>query len=416
MEAAFIAIGTELLGHSYLDTNSLKIAGVLEKYGVRLCRKYVLPDDEAILIEEIPSALSKHDVVVMSGGLGPTEDDLTKDVMSKILGIELVEDPAVLEHIESLFRDRGMEMPDVNRKQALIFPKQRTLGNARGTAPAFHLNVKWHGKPKHIWIFPGVPHELEGFLETELEPWLMHASAQSLHRRVVRIIGLTESAVEEKLQPFYRNHRSDVITIMASRGEIQIHLQARGDADDAYPKLNAMEQELRAIYGTRVFGLDTESIEAVVGRLLASRGETVATAESCTGGLLASRITDVSGSSAYFLGGAVAYSAGAKLFLVGVDPKLVQDHGEVSEEVAREMAQGVRRRFDTTYGMGITGIAGPTGGTAKKPVGTVHIAVASRTDVRHKKYLFVGTRELVKHYSTQMALNALRLMILEVEE
>jgi nicotinamide-nucleotide amidase len=249
-----------------------------------------------------------------------------------------------------------------------------------------------------------------------LEPWLRSLSSQSIHRRVVRVVGMTESAVEEKMRPFYQNHRGDVITIVASRGEIQIHLRADGSGDEAYPKLTAMEKELRQIYGARVFGLNEETLECVVGRHLASRGETVSTAESCTGGLLASRLTDVSGSSAYFMGGAVAYSQQAKLFLVGVDPKLVEEHGEVSEPVARSMAEGVRRRFDTTYGIGITGIAGPTGGTPKKPVGTVHIAVASRTETRHRQYHFAGTRELVKHYATQMALNGLRLMIMGSEE
>lgn len=416
MQAAIIAIGTELLGSAYADTNSLALAEALERYGVDLCRKYVLPDNEDILIPEIAAALGKHDLLITTGGLGPTEDDLTKDVLSRVLGIDLVEDPGVLEHIRLLFEERGMEMPEVNRKQALVFTGQRVLPNRRGTAPGFHLNVRWEGKPKHIWVFPGVPHELAGMMEGELEPWLRQAGDSKIHRRIVRVVGLTESAVEEKLRPFYRDHRGDVPTIIAGRGEIQIHLKATGNADEAYPRLTAMERQLREIYGDRVFGLDEENLEAVVGRLLASRGETVSTAESCTGGLLASRITDVSGSSAYFVGGAVAYSHQAKLFLIGVDPKLIEQNGEVSEVVAREMAQGVRRRFGTSWGMGITGIAGPTGGTPKKPVGTVHIAVASRDQTRHKQYLFAGSRELIKHYSTQMALNMLRLAMLGVEE
>lgn len=409
MKAAIFAIGTELLGHTYLDTNSLAITRSLERYGVTLCRKYVLPDDEEIIAEELRDALSRHDIVITTGGLGPTEDDLTKKVVSEVLGIPLREDEHLLEHIRKLFADRGMEMPEVNRKQALVFPGHRTLANVSGTAPGFHLNVTWDNRPKHIWIFPGVPSELMTMVEDELDRWLSAASASTIHRRTVRLVGLTESSVEERLRPFYRKHPKDPITVLAGRGEIQIHLRADGAADDAYPKLIEMEKELREIYGERVFGLDDETLEQVVGRLLASRGETVSTAESCTGGLLASRITDVSGSSAYFLGGAVAYSADAKLFLVGVDPKLIEEHGEVSEEVAREMATGVRRRFETTWGIAITGIAGPTGGTAKKPVGTVHIAVASRTRLEHRKYLFVGSREMVKYYSTQMALDLLRL-------
>ncbi|HEU5162178.1 MAG TPA: competence/damage-inducible protein A [Thermoanaerobaculia bacterium] len=416
MKAAILAIGTELLGHTRVDTNSLLIAEMLEKYGVELARKYVVPDDETILEEEFRAALDRHEIVITTGGLGPTEDDLTKDVISQVIRVPLQEDPAVLARIRKMFEERGLQMPETNTKQALVFPKHRVLENRRGTAPGFHLNISWNGRQQHVWVFPGVPHELEGMVKEELEPWLRSLSSQSIHRRIVRVVGMTESAVEEKLRPFYRNHRGEVITILASRGEIQIHLRADGTADESYPKLTAMEKELREIYGARVFGLDEETLECVVGRQLASRGETVSTAESCTGGLLASRLTDVSGSSAYFMGGAVAYSQQAKLFLIGVDPKLVQEEGEVSEPVAREMAAGVRRRFDTTYGIGITGIAGPTGGTPKKPVGTVHVAVASRAEIRHRQYHFVGNRELVKHYATQMALNGLRLMIMGIEE
>jgi nicotinamide-nucleotide amidase len=416
MKAAILAIGTELLGHTRVDTNSLLLAESLEKYGVELKRKYIVPDDPEVIEQELRSALDRHRIVITTGGLGPTEDDLTKDVIAKVLGIPLVEDEAVLARIRKMFDDRGLEMPTPNRRQAQVFSGQRILPNKRGTAPGFHLNLRWNGGEQHLWIFPGVPHELEGMVEDELEPWLRSLSSESIHRRIVRVVGLTESAVEEKMRPFYTNHRGEVITILASRGEIQIHLRVDGTADEAYPKLVAMEKELREIYGARVFGLDDETLECVVGRQLASRGETVSTAESCTGGLLASRLTDVSGSSAYFMGGAVAYSQQAKLFLIGVDPKLVDEHGEVSEPVARSMAEGVRRRFDTTYGIGITGIAGPTGGTPKKPVGTVHVAVASRAQTRHRAYLFAGNRELVKHYATQMALNGLRLMIMGVDE
>lgn len=416
MKAAILAIGTELLGHTRVDTNSLLIAEALEKYGVELSRKYVVGDDPEVIEQELRAALDRHQLVITSGGLGPTEDDLTKDVIAKVAGIPLKEDGVVLARIRKMFEERGFEMPEVNRRQAQVFAGHKILENKRGTAPGFHLNLNWNGEQEHLWVFPGVPHELEGMVEDELEPWLRSLSAQAIHRRIVRVVGLTESAVEEKLRPFYRNHRGEVITILASRGEIQIHLRVDGTDDDAYPKLVAMEKELRDIYGARVFGLDDETLECVVGRLLASRGETVSTAESCTGGLLSSRLTDVSGSSAYFMGGVVTYSQQAKLFMIGVDPKLVQEDGEVSESVAREMAQGVRRRFDTTYGIGITGIAGPTGGTPKKPVGTVHVAVASRVLVRHRRYLFAGNRELVKHYATQMALNGLRLMILGVEE
>jgi nicotinamide-nucleotide amidase len=415
MKTAIIAIGSELLGDRRLDTNSLKLTQVVERYGVSVVRKSVVGDVLTDIVDEIVFALERADVLLMTGGLGPTEDDLTKEAVAKALSLTLQDDAEVLEQIAARFTARGLKMPAVNARQARVFPGQKMLKNPRGTAPGFHLNVQFSGAPKHVWIFPGVPYELEGMIEVELEGWLQKVRSQSLHRRAVKLTGMTESAVEERLRPFYDAHPEEHVTILASRGEIQLHLKAIGRADDAFPRLNAMEQELRKLFRDRVFGLDEETLESCVGRLLASKGETVSTAESCTGGLLASRITDVSGSSAYFVGGTVAYSRDAKLFLVGVDPALIDAHGEVSPEVAIDMAKGVRRRFGTTYGMGITGIAGPTGGTAKKPVGTVHIAVADIKRFEHRHFQYIGSREIIKKFATQSALDMLRLMMLRAQ-
>ncbi|MHB0969437.1 MAG: competence/damage-inducible protein A [Thermoanaerobaculia bacterium] len=413
MKAAIIAIGSEMLGTTRLDTNSLKITRMLEAYGIPVRRKAVVGDDRALIASELKFALADHELVVLSGGLGPTEDDLTKEAVAAALGLELQFDESILERIRRLFAMRNLQMPEVNRKQAMVFPGHRTLHNQLGSAPAFQLNVAFDDRPRHIWIFPGVPRELEALLEHDFEAWLRETRrGGSIHRRAVKISGSSESQVEEELAPFYGRHRGEPVTILASQAEIQIHFQAEGSADEAYPRLTAMEQELRAIFGDRIFGLDDEKMEEVVGRLLAQRGETVATAESCTGGLLASRITDVSGSSAYFMGGVVTYSRDAKLFMLGVDPALVDAHGEVSEEVARDMARGARRRFGTTYGIGITGIAGPTGGTEAKPVGTVHVAVASAQAIDHRRLQLIGNREMVKFRATQAALDFLRLMMM----
>ena len=411
MNAAILAVGSELLGSSRMDTNSLGITHLLERYGISLAQKTVVGDSIENIARELRSLLALNDVLILTGGLGPTDDDVTKDAVALAFGLHMVEDAEILADIEQKFSTRGLRMPSPNRRQALVFAGQRTLPNPRGTAPGFHLSLLHEQKPRHVWIFPGVPYELEGFLETDLEPWLKKTSTESVYRRVIKLTGLTESGVEEKLGDFYENHKDQPITILASRGEIQIHVQAVGTADEAYPTLVTLEQELREIFGDAAFGLDDDTLEAVVGRLLVSKGATIATAESCTGGLLASRLTDVSGSSSYFMGGAIAYSRQAKLFLIGIDPEVIDSEGEVSESVAIQMAQGVRRRFSTTYGVGITGIAGPTGGTASKPVGTVHVAVADQKSVRHKRYLFAGSRELIKYYSTQMALNMVRLMI-----
>lgn len=412
MNAIIIAVGTEMLGTSRLDTNSLKLTEILERYSIPLRRKEVIGDSKADIIRAVQSASEDADLLLITGGLGPTEDDLTKEALAEGFGLELTMDETIVKKMEERFKARGFVMSPLNRKQANVFAGHQTLANSRGTAPGAHLTLSIGRKEKHVWVFPGVPVELEAMIAEALEPWLQSTGVTtSRHRRVLKIAGMPESAVDEKLAPFYAAHREDPVTILATHGEIQIHLLADGTADESFARLTSMERELRAIFGERIFGLDDETMESVVGKLLSSRGETVSTAESCTGGLLASRITDVGGSSAYFIGGVVAYSYQAKLFLVGVDPALIQEHGEVSEEVAREMASGVRRRFGTTYGMGITGIAGPTGGTDKKPVGTVHIAVASATNVEHRKIFFHGSRDLIKRYSTQSVLDLMRLTI-----
>ncbi len=411
MDATILAVGSELLGSTHVDTNSLTVASALERYGVRVTRKCVVGDDVSTIGAELSFALTHTEVVVITGGLGPTDDDVTKEAVAATLGLKLINDPNILADIEEKFRVRGLQMPSVNQRQARVFDGHKTVRNARGTAPGFHLNIGIENRAKHVWLFPGVPWELDGMIQKDLEPWLQKSQSELVHRRVVKLSGLSESAVEERLRPYYDRHPGEALTVLAARGEVHIHLRAAGPADEAYPQLTEMEQQLREIFKHRVFGLDHDTLESTVGRILTSNGETLATAESCTGGLLGSRITDVSGSSAYYLGGAVAYSQQAKLFLIGIDPATIEKHGEVSEEVAHEMADGVRRRFGSTWGIGITGIAGPTGGTAKKPVGTVHIAVAGRELQRHKQFLFAGSRELVKHYSAHVALDMLRLIV-----
>ncbi|MFP5245879.1 MAG: nicotinamide-nucleotide amidohydrolase family protein, partial [Thermoanaerobaculia bacterium] len=336
-------------------------------------------------------------------GLGPTEDDLTREALAAAFGLSLELDQSIVDVIAARFAARGWTMPEVNRKQGMIFVGQTTLRNERGTAPGFHLFVEG----KHVWVFPGVPHELEWMLETYLAPWLQSVSGgRARHRRVLKIAGVTESGVEEKLKPYYDAHPGELVTILASGGQIEIHLGGESREDIA-----ARESEIALLFGERLFGFDDDTLESVVGALLKARGQTLATAESCTGGLLGSRITDISGSSAYYLGGAVCYTAAAKIDFANVDPSLISAHGEVSEEVARALADGIRKRFAATWGVGITGIAGPTGGTPEKPVGTVHIAIAGPVE-KHRKLLWQGPRTVVKWYATQQALDLLRRCVL----
>jgi nicotinamide-nucleotide amidase len=404
MNAAIIAVGTEMLGPTRVDTNSLKVTGVLETYGVPLVRKSICGDTLSDLVDEIKFAVARCDVLITSGGLGPTEDDLTREALAEAFGLTLQVDQSIIDTIEERFRRRGGKMPEVNKRQANVFTGHTTLYNERGTAPGFHLEVGG----KHVWVFPGVPHELEWMLETFFRPWLAEVSGGATrHRRVLKVAGLTESGVEEKLKPYYAAHRDEPFTILASPGGIELHL-----VDESLETIAAREHEMLSLLGHHIFGYDNDTLESVVGRMLAERKETVATAESCTGGLLAQRITEVAGSSAYFIGGVVCYDARVKVDVVGVDPELISAHGEVSEEVAVALARGIRERFGTTYGVGITGIAGPGGGSEAKPVGTVHIAVATAASHEHRKLFWGGTtRHIVRALSAQTALDMLRRVI-----
>jgi nicotinamide-nucleotide amidase len=408
--AAIIAAGSEMLGPTRLDTNSLKLTAALEAFAVAVVRKSVVGDNLRDLADEIRFAVDHADIVLTTGGLGPTEDDLTREALAEALGLQMEVDPTIIDRLEKRFAARGWKMPEVNKKQANVFRGQTTLTNERGTAPGFHIE---HGG-KHVWVFPGVPNELEWMMATYLTPWLEATlGGRSRFRRVLKIVGLGESMVEERIKPYYDAHRDEEpLTILATSGQTELHIAADGDEAAARAKLAAREQELLALLKERVYGFDDDTLEGVVGALLRERGATLAIAESCTGGLLSSRITDVAGSSAYFLGGGVCYTAALKTAVAGVDPALIHEHGEVSEPVAVALAKGIRERCGATYGIGVTGIAGPSGGTPEKPVGTVHIAVAGPASVEHRKMFWPTGRALFKLFATQSALDLLRLVVL----
>lgn len=409
LRAAIVAVGSEMLGPTRVDTNSLKITAVLESFAIPVVRKSIVGDLLADLTAEIRHAAQLADIIITTGGLGPTEDDLTREALAAAFGLEFELDESIVARLEARFAARGWAMPEVNRRQAQVFRGQTTLQNDRGTAPGFHIEAEG----KHIWVFPGVPHELEWMLETHLVPWLRALrGGAARYRRVLKIAGLTESGVEEKLAPYYAAHPGELLTILASSGTIELHLTAEGSESEAASQIAEREREVVALFGERVYGFDADTLESVVGTLLRGRGETLATAESCTGGLLGSRITDISGSSSYYLGGAVCYTAALKTAFAGVDAALIRQHGEVSEEVARALANGIRGRVGATWGVGITGIAGPSGGSAEKPVGTVHIAVAGPGVEKHRKILWQGPRTIVKWYATQQALDLLRRCLL----
>lgn len=409
--AEIIAVGSELLTPHRLETNSLAVTARLDEYGIRVVAKTVVGDDAVMLAAVFEAARARSDLVVLTGGLGPTDDDLTRDVVARVLGRPLVEDPAVLDAIHRRFDARGLTMPAVNRRQALILRGAVVLPNAYGTAPGQWLDEG----DRAVLLLPGPPRELEPMLDRfAREVLASRVGPARLVRRVLKTTGLTESHVEEIAQPIYRRWRDDRpsvdTTILATPGQIELHLATRSDDPvEAAARLERCVQELVRALGPVVFSTDGRALEEVVGDLLRARGLTIAVAESCTGGLVASRLTDVPGSSAYVQAAVVAYSNRAKVALLEVPEEALVAHGAVSEPVALAMATGVRRRGEAAIGVGVTGIAGPTGGTPAKPVGTVAIAVVGPGDAEHvRTWRFAGSRTVVKGQAAQAALDMVR--------
>lgn len=411
MRAAILAIGSELLGTDRLDTNSLRLTEALERHGVELVGKAVVGDDEARIADEVGRFLRLADLLLVTGGLGPTADDVTRPAVARALDREVHFDEEILDDIREKFRRHGLEMPAVNRRQAQWIEGAMRIPNRRGTAPGMILERNG----STLFLLPGVPHELEGMIESHLEPWLAErGDGGGRERRTLLVACLPESEVEERIGPAYEELGREAISIFARPGEIRLRFQATGSENERRERLDRIEARLSELVGPAVFARGEEAaLEGVVGGLLRETGATVGTAESCTGGLLAERFTRVAGSSDYFLGAAVTYTNELKQRLLRVPEAMLQEHGAVSEPVARAMAEGAIRELEADFGIGITGIAGPGGGTKDKPVGTVHLALAGpgedgSLEVEHRRARFPGDRRQVREQTAQLALEMLR--------
>jgi len=415
--AAIIAVGSELLTPSKLDTNSLFITDRLNELGVDVAVKAVVGDDRDELVHVLAVALERVDLVVLSGGLGPTDDDVTREAVAKALDRPLAEDEGLVAHLRTRFAARGFTrpMPENNRRQAMVPAGARVIDNGNGSAPGLWID---HGD-RVVLLLPGPPRELKPMLTDVAKGWLSERVAGApLVRRVLRVAGRFESEVDQVLAPLYKEWAgrtpSVAATILATPGSIEIHVSTRAaSAEIARAALETAVAEAVAAVGSNVYSTDGRLLEEVVGELLVERGLRVGVAESCTGGLITSRLTDVSGSSRYVDASIVTYSNQAKADLLDVDAALIDEHGAVSEPVAIAMAQGIRHRAPADIGIGVTGIAGPTGGTPEKPVGTVAVAVASATGCRVRTFRFFGDRGLVKFQASQSALDMVRRMLLE---
>jgi nicotinamide-nucleotide amidase len=412
MRAAILAVGSELLGTDRLDTNSLTLAAVLERHGVELVGKSVAGDSEEAIADEVRRWVERADLLLVTGGLGPTADDVTRPAVAAALGRGIAVDEEVLATIAARFREYGMRMPEVNRKQAERIDGAAMIANRRGSAPGMRIDLAGDGEGGGaVFLFPGVPVELEAMIESDLEAWLAaRGGGRGRQRGCLKVSGLPESTVEERIAPAYADFGREAISILAKPGEVLLQFWAEGDDDERRRRLDAIAARLRALVGAAVFTDDPErDLADVVVALLRERGATVAAAESCTGGWLGQRITAVAGASDVFPGGVVAYSNAAKEALLAVPAGLLAEHGAVSEPAARALAAGARERFAATYGLGITGVAGPGGGSDEKPVGTVHVALAGPGGLAvHRRVRFPGDRERVRWLSTTLALELLR--------
>jgi nicotinamide-nucleotide amidase len=414
VNAEIIAVGSELLTPYRRDTNSLYLTEKLNELGVEVRFKSIVGDDREGLIAAARLAMKRSDIVIFSGGLGPTEDDLTREAVAEALGLKLERDSEIIARLEERFAKRGMKMAANNAKQADVISSATVLANALGSAPGQFIGGKLDGQERLLMLLPGPPYELKAMFESECIPRLrVRVPARFIAMRTLKMAMMPESQVDARVAPIYKLYADVQTTILAGAGEIQLHLRCRKESQaEADARVEELAEKIEDELGDAIFSRKGETIEQIVSYLLQMRGMTLAVAESCTGGLLAERITSVSGSSRYFLGGAVVYSNPLKTQFANVPKALINQHGAVSREVAAAMAEGIRKRCVSNYGVGITGVAGPGGGTEQKPVGLVYIALAGEEGTQVVERNFPGDRQRIRQFSSLQALEMIRRALL----
>ena len=410
MIAEIIAVGSELLTPFRQDTNSLYLTAQLNDLGIEVGFKTIAGDDLKDIVRVTTTALSRADILLISGGLGPTEDDLTREAVAETLGLQLRRDPEIVQAIERRFAEHGWTMPANNLKQADVITGATVVPNANGTAPGQWISGKSDGKEKIIVLLPGPPHELKAMFQgAVLERLRAKVPRQFISSRVLKITGMGESACDARVAPIYRRFADVKTTILAGPGEIQLHLRTHASTDKAAEqRLDELVEKIETELGDNVYSDNGDSLEQIVSYYLQMRSATLSVAESCTGGLVSERLTSIGGSSRYFVGGVVVYSNELKEQFADVPKDLIDVYGAVSEQVARALAEGIRKRCGTTLGLGISGVAGPTGGTAEKPVGLVFHALASERGTEVVKKTFPGDRTRIRWFASQQALDMVR--------
>jgi nicotinamide-nucleotide amidase len=410
MKSEIIAVGSELLTPDRLDTNSLFLTEELNKLGIEVVRKTVVGDDTENLSNVFAGALDRVELIISCGGLGPTTDDLTRETVAALLGRALIQNDEVLHGIEERFRRFRREMPPVNVRQAMVPEGAEVLDNPRGTAPGLWIEAN----DRVIVLLPGPPLEMRGIFEFAVAPRLARrVSGVRLFHRELRVTGLGESQVEQRIVGIYQRYQQVITTILTSPGEVQIHLRMwTDDARLANSTLDEIVQGFDIALTDRIFSRNGQSLDEVVAHELTLDSCTIAVAESCTGGLLSQRLTRIPGSSSFFLGGVVCYSNERKTAWADVPADLIAAKGAVSPEVAVALAEGIRRRVASDLGIGVTGIAGPGGGSEEKPVGTVNVALAYPGGVSEKAVRLIGDRDSIRWQASQLALDMVRVHFL----
>lgn len=409
MKCEIIAVGTELLLGNIVNSNARYLSEKLAELGVEVYYHVTIGDNLTRLKEVIQQGLERSDVIITTGGLGPTDDDLTKDGVAEALGLKLVPHKESVEKIEAYFKNANRPMAQCNLKQGYVPEGASILENNNGTAPG--VRIEQNGKL--IFLLPGPPKEMMPMFDQQVYPYLKAKSKHVLKSKTLRVVGIGESMIQELLQQIFDTQTNPTIAPYAKDGEVHLRITAKCQSDvEGEQMISSMEQKVADILGSNIYGYDDETLEYVVYKLLKEKNMTVAFAESCTGGMISGRLTNVSGVSAVFMNSIVTYSNEAKMKFLGVKEETLAKFGAVSEETAKEMAAGIKRVSGTDVGVSVTGIAGPDGGSAEKPVGLFYIGLAMGDEVEAHRYLFPASREKVRWNATTRALDILRRKLL----
>lgn len=407
MNAEILSIGTELLLGQIIDTNAAYLAEKLAGLGINLYFKTTVGDNSERINQALGQALNRADLIITTGGLGPTTDDLTIETIAQYFGEVLVVDHPSLKKIEGFFEKRNAKMSN-NKKQALRPKNAMIIPNPLGSAPGMILEKG----DKVIISLPGVPKEMYKMMEKTVIPFLLNKLGNEksiIKSRTLKLVGLGESGVEERVIDLILNQSNPTIAPYAKESEVHLRITAKGESQQEIDSMiDQAEEKIRARLDEHIYGVDEEKLEELVARNLAEKSVSIAVAESCTGGLITHRLTNIPGISDYLERGIVSYSNMAKMEVLGVKSEILQEHGAVSYQTALAMAEGVRRISKTDLGLAVTGIAGPTGGNVSKPVGLVYVALFTKEGGRCEKYNFFGDREAIKNRTAQMALNMVK--------